>query len=308
VITAAVAGSLCAAAAGQAGTGGTISAGNCSFSVGDSPTDNTGAGSLTVDFRVDGPNGTDNVYQSWWWYRVNGIDAREYCLAGANASNWSGNTGTTDFTLSSFRARCTWQIAEMGANAGRVAATLAVTNTTTSPLDLTLFHYHDFDFGGNASGDTGVLDSPNTIVVRDPSAPAPFGSMLGYYQAENADAYQVAVWAVLRGRLTNTMVNNMDNTGTPFGPDDWTGGYQFNRVVPAGQTETVRVVFGIGPTIPAAGCIGDFNNSGTVTVQDIFDFLLAYFTQDSSADVNGQNGVTVQDIFDFLLSYFSGCP
>lgn len=54
-------------------------------------------------------------------------------------------------------------------------------------------------------------------------------------------------------------------------------------------------------------CPGDFNASGTVSVQDIFDFLTAYFGNDLDADVNGSGTVTVQDIFDFLTGYFGAC-
>ncbi len=57
-----------------------------------------------------------------------------------------------------------------------------------------------------------------------------------------------------------------------------------------------------------APCPGDFNNSGGISVQDIFDFLSAYFTGDLAADVNESGSVTVQDIFDFLTLYFAGCP
>lgn len=49
----------------------------------------------------------------------------------------------------------------------------------------------------------------------------------------------------------------------------------------------------------------DFNQSGEVSVQDIFDFLAAYFAGDPSADVNGSSTVTVQDIFDYLAEYFN---
>lgn len=52
--------------------------------------------------------------------------------------------------------------------------------------------------------------------------------------------------------------------------------------------------------------MADVNNSGSVTVQDIFDFLGFYFANDLRADVNHTNTVTVQDIFDFLGMYF-GC-
>lgn len=52
---------------------------------------------------------------------------------------------------------------------------------------------------------------------------------------------------------------------------------------------------------------GDFNGSGDTTVQDIFDYLAAYFAGSPAADLNG-GGITVQDLFDFLGAYFAGCP
>ena len=61
------------------------------------------------------------------------------------------------------------------------------------------------------------------------------------------------------------------------------------------------------PSAPPA-CPADFNGVGGITVQDIFDFLAAYFNGDVSADFNGVGGLSVQDIFDFLAAYFAGCP
>jgi hypothetical protein len=54
-------------------------------------------------------------------------------------------------------------------------------------------------------------------------------------------------------------------------------------------------------------CKADFNHSGAVSVQDIFDFLAAYFANDPTADFNSSGAVSVQDIFDFLAAYFAGC-
>jgi hypothetical protein len=55
-------------------------------------------------------------------------------------------------------------------------------------------------------------------------------------------------------------------------------------------------------------CMADFNHSGSVTVQDIFDFLGAYFGgQVLLVDINATSTLTVQDIFDFLAAYFTGC-
>ncbi len=53
-------------------------------------------------------------------------------------------------------------------------------------------------------------------------------------------------------------------------------------------------------------CIADFNCSNTVSVQDIFDYLAAWFAGTPSADING-GGIGVQDIFDFLAAWFVGC-
>jgi hypothetical protein len=64
-------------------------------------------------------------------------------------------------------------------------------------------------------------------------------------------------------------------------------------------------VCGAGNT-NAGCCKADYNQSGSVTVQDIFDFLAGYFTANPQADING-GGISVQDIFDFLAAYFGGC-
>ncbi|MFN7020270.1 MAG: GC-type dockerin domain-anchored protein [Phycisphaerales bacterium] len=54
-------------------------------------------------------------------------------------------------------------------------------------------------------------------------------------------------------------------------------------------------------------CLADFNQSGSLTVQDLFDFMAAYFTADPFADINASGAVTPQDLFDFMTAYFEGC-
>ncbi len=74
----------------------------------------------------------------------------------------------------------------------------------------------------------------------------------------------------------------------------------------AGQFQGVGVACG-EVSNPTTCCPANFNLAGGVTVQDIFDFLGAYFVADPTADFNHVGGVTVQDIFDFLTAYFIGC-
>lgn len=54
-------------------------------------------------------------------------------------------------------------------------------------------------------------------------------------------------------------------------------------------------------------CAADFNASGTVTTQDIFDYLDAWFLLNTSADMNFSNSVSVDDIFAYIAAWFTGC-
>jgi hypothetical protein len=54
-------------------------------------------------------------------------------------------------------------------------------------------------------------------------------------------------------------------------------------------------------------CPANFNELNGLTVQDIFDFLAAWFAGDPRADFNHVGGISVQDIFDFLSAWFAGC-
>jgi hypothetical protein len=62
-----------------------------------------------------------------------------------------------------------------------------------------------------------------------------------------------------------------------------------------------------GIAVPIDHCTADFDGSGTVGIQDLFDFLNAYFTGSPSADINGVGGISVEDIFGFLAAWFRGC-
>lgn len=52
-------------------------------------------------------------------------------------------------------------------------------------------------------------------------------------------------------------------------------------------------------------CPCDQNGSGDVTLQDLFDFLAAFFS--GGGDFNGNGATTTQDLFDFLGCWFAAC-
>lgn len=55
-------------------------------------------------------------------------------------------------------------------------------------------------------------------------------------------------------------------------------------------------------------CKANFNGTGGVSTQDVFDFLAAWFASSPLADINNAGGITVDDIFIFLAAWFAGCP
>lgn len=54
-------------------------------------------------------------------------------------------------------------------------------------------------------------------------------------------------------------------------------------------------------------CPADFDQSGAVGVQDLFDYLAAWSAQDGKANTDGVEGVGLGDLMLFLQAYLGGC-
>lgn len=91
------------------------------------------------------------------------------------------------------------------------------------------------------------------------------------------------------------------------------GGLASRVVIPVriSRSYTIRIggsdgAMGSG-TLTITCCPADFNASGSASVQDIFDFIAAYFAGNPRSDFNGSGATGVQDLFDFLSAYFTVC-
>ncbi len=80
--------------------------------------------------------------------------------------------------------------------------------------------------------------------------------------------------------------------------------------VASASAEEGRVTQQIGPYaryVVVGPCAADFNASGVLDVQDIFDFVNAWMMSDPRADVDASGTLTAADIFAYLNAWMGGC-
>ena len=127
--------------------------------------------------------------------------------------------------------------------------------------------------------------------------PAPNASWVDAVDGVNADPSGGPV------RFTASGARSAAVTVRPEGGSGTAGSHWEKRCIvtnPCGNT----------PSDPASitYCAVDVNCINGVSVQDIFDFLAAWFAGNTTtANFNGDCCISVQDIFDFLAAWFVGC-
>lgn len=156
-----------------------------------------------------------------------------------------------------------------------------------------------------AAGEGWTLDDTTTLVDnRNTETTADDRPYIGY--ARQLESFN-ATLAMIRMSLTDGSTGEW-TSGQVI--DSVMGSPTFGRIIAWGGSVTAQDLAAFEAEFPDAcdePCLADFNGSGAATVQDIFDYLAAYFSNQPSADFNGSGSVTVQDIFDFLSAYFTGC-
>ncbi len=185
--------------------------------------------------------GPDHFYQNWWWYRGEG-DTREYALSNQTAGTSSGNTAqltylepvagvadAVEFTLN-------YQLQGVSSTEAIIQIDWTATNMTGSALGLDFFPYVDADLNGFAGDDSAELIA--------------FGPSLGHIRvtddvvgqmnliAENVEGMELVGWEiasfpVARNKLADPDIDDLANTGSPFGPGDFASAFQHHAVLDA---------------------------------------------------------------------------
>ena len=108
----------------------------------------------------------------------------------------------------------------------------------------------------------------NTRSTR--AALAMTAALLAFSPHAHAQVYDIS-WHTVDGGGAMAM------TGGPYTLDSTTGQHDAGSLMAAANTGLLGGFWAGFTTPPAPPCPADFNQSGAVSVQDIFDFLAAYF-------------------------------
>lgn len=228
------------------------------------PTTNATA---TADFQVqtvgDANQTADHLFSNWWWYRVNNgptpstreLAVRETgagavrTLLGTNGVQYAftpvdGLAMTTSFTMVS-----------IDANTAEVRCVLTILNqiTATPSVDVSIFNIADYFVANQDANDfasASVVGSNQVITVTDTLRPWATLTHTGF----GASAIQTAGFSAIGALMTNTVVDNLNNTVlNPSGATgaDIAGLMQWNLNIGSGQSQTLTSIIRV--TIPTPG-------------------------------------------------------
>ena len=126
------------------------------------------------------------------------------------------------------------------ADSDRLGWDISMTNNTGAAIALSLYTYVDLDLDGSFNNDIATTDL-SRMFVTDNANPLSYFVWDVVAQA-GADHFQVGTYPSVRTALNNmTSAQDLNDAAATFGPGDFSGAYQFDRVLAPGATELVQL-------------------------------------------------------------------
>lgn len=220
---------ICSSAFGQLLDDFTLTDGTATYTERNLRTGGPGAGS--ADFVVAG---TEQLFQNWWWFRASGM-SREVALSNQTfgileAANRAGmeyseptGAGNVDFEIS-------YELNDL-VTRQRVDIDFRITNRTANTIQLDFFAYTDFDLDGSFGGDTAFIGRNGSAqFIADGLVNAELNA-----STDGLHAWEIDSFPLIRDKLENAMIDDLSNSGSPFGPGDYTGAFQWRVTLVPGE-------------------------------------------------------------------------
>ncbi len=220
-----------------------------------------------ADYFVGGPSHT---FQNWWWYRSH-MDTREYALGGTPESHTQIFGQVTapnsariiysepihdgqlpnallfdfEYTLSDLMPDTEKP------DLGILTIAFKVRNLADHTIPVHLFGYFDFDVNGDFVDDVAELGGVSNHIQH--VADIPQGTQnpadgVVIASSTGLAGWQISPFADILADLSDDNIDNLSNSGSPFGPGDYTGAFQWSfELEPGGEfvgslTKIVNVV------------------------------------------------------------------
>lgn len=198
----------------------------------------TASSSGQGEYRV---RGIQSPVQNWWWYRA-GEDSREFALSNqVSFEQLNPNfvtltydepvTGVGDDTL---RFVLSYELTQLDAITARLFIGFGITNLSAVPIQLSFFSYFDVDLASTALDDSAVV-SGEANEVQTVSDGAALASMDYIASTRRLVGYEMGSYNGILSNLSNGTATNLTNSGSPFGPGDWTGAFQWDVDIAPGD-------------------------------------------------------------------------
>ncbi len=184
-------------------------------------------------------------------------------------------------------------IGSINVNANDVAVEYGAPGIVEGPVPIASSSFAFTDVPANSSGNASYTATGTVCtLLQSQNPPQPCNGALVLDETGSQNASELPGTISIVGR-TATITGSINISGPldPANPD-------------LGSLSISGTFVGSGQ-IPY--CPGDFDQNGTVAVNDIFAFLSAWFAGQPSADLDGTPGVGVPDIFAFLARWFAAC-
>jgi len=264
----------------------------------------TTSGGLGDYKSLSGTGAPDHMFQNWWWYRTDS-DTREFALSNLTAfDQQQANTVSLTYAEGGLTYEITYILSDSGDNQAVVVAQLTIANTTSTPITLNLFNYSDFDMDGSPGGDRAELVRPGYIRVYETNT-------AHIVAAETPFAWQIGAFPSVRNLLTDTDIDDLNNSGSPFGPGDFTGAFQWRFTLQGGESRSTALALTLNVEPPSCQQHnGDVDDNGCVDDADLLAVLFAFGQTGDNlgrVDVNCDQVVDDADLLQVLFNFGSGC-
>jgi hypothetical protein len=193
-------------------------------------------------------NGTSQLYQEWFWYRVGGTGPEQPVtslgLVSAVATDTNPFTDGRKDTLtvkygSATGVQVTITCKLRGGSAGSLTSdlgqTIKIANNTGAAVDMHFFEYADFDLNGTPGNDTVTILGTNHNTAQQEDA---FSIMSETVTTPSPIRYEAAPQGVILGILNDAGPSNLSNQGGPIvGNATWA--FQWDMTIAAHGSYTI---------------------------------------------------------------------